>query len=87
MSLTAETISQEGHLSKGAELFRVKLEGCWGPAGTALLRQLLEPFSFHNPHISCNRNEYRKQGSVGMPIIGGEVKISNPNDAGEGEIL
>ena len=38
------------------------------------------------PLISCNRNECRKQGSVGMPIIGGEVKIANPNDAGEGEI-
>ena len=38
------------------------------------------------PLISCNRNECRKQGSVGMPIIGGEVKIDNPNEAGEGEI-
>lgn len=38
------------------------------------------------PLISCNRNECRKQGSVGMPIIGGEVKIANPNEAGEGEI-
>ncbi len=38
------------------------------------------------PLISCNRNEYRRQGSVGMPIIGGEAKIDNPNEAGEGEI-
>ncbi len=38
------------------------------------------------PLISCNRNEYRKQGSVGMPIIGGEVKIANPNEVGDGEI-
>ncbi|MBQ2737081.1 MAG: AMP-binding protein, partial [Clostridia bacterium] len=38
------------------------------------------------PLISCNRNEYRRQGSVGMPIIGGVVKIDNPNEAGEGEI-
>ena len=38
------------------------------------------------PLISANRNEYRKQGSVGMPIIGGHVKIDKPNDAGEGEI-
>ena len=38
------------------------------------------------PLISCNRNECRKQGSVGMPIIGGEVRIANPNEAGEGEI-
>jgi long-chain acyl-CoA synthetase len=38
------------------------------------------------PLISCNRNECRKQGSVGMPIIGGHVKIDNPNEAGEGEI-
>ncbi|MBQ8290662.1 MAG: AMP-binding protein [Clostridia bacterium] len=38
------------------------------------------------PLISCNRNEYRRQGSVGMPIIGGVVKIDNTNEAGEGEI-
>ena len=38
------------------------------------------------PLISCNRNECRMQGSVGMPIIGGQVKIANPNEAGEGEI-
>ena len=38
------------------------------------------------PLISCNRNEYRKQGSVGLPIIGGKVKIDNPDEHGEGEI-
>ena len=38
------------------------------------------------PLISCNRNQCRKKGSVGMPIIGGEVKIHEPNEAGEGEI-
>ena len=38
------------------------------------------------PLISCNRNECRKSGSVGMPIIGGHVKIADPNEAGEGEI-
>jgi long-chain acyl-CoA synthetase len=38
------------------------------------------------PLISCNRNEYRKQGSVGLPIIGGKVKIDNPDENGEGEI-
>ena len=38
------------------------------------------------PLISCNRNECRKKGSVGLPIIGGEVKIDNPNENGEGEI-
>jgi long-chain acyl-CoA synthetase len=38
------------------------------------------------PLISCNRNEYRKQGSVGLPIIGGHVKILNPDENGEGEI-
>ncbi len=38
------------------------------------------------PLISCNRNECRKNGSVGMPIIGGKVKIDNPNELGEGEI-
>ncbi len=38
------------------------------------------------PLISCNRNEYRKNGSVGLPIIGGHVKILEPNENGEGEI-
>lgn len=51
VSLTAETISEEGHLTKGAELCREKLEGCWGPVGTALLRQLLESFFPFITHI------------------------------------
>jgi len=38
------------------------------------------------PLISCNRNECRKNGSVGLPIIGGHVKIDAPNEKGEGEI-
>ena len=38
------------------------------------------------PLISCNRNEYRKKGSVGTPIIGEKVKIANPDENGEGEI-
>ena len=38
------------------------------------------------PLISCNRNEYRKTGSVGLPIIGGHVRILNPDENGEGEI-
>ncbi len=38
------------------------------------------------PLISCNRNEYRKKGSVGLPIIGGHVKILDPDENGEGEI-
>ena len=38
------------------------------------------------PLISCNRNEYRKSGSVGVPIIGEKVKIADPNENGEGEI-
>ncbi|MBQ7381216.1 MAG: AMP-binding protein [Clostridia bacterium] len=38
------------------------------------------------PLISCNRNEYRKTGSVGLPIVGGEVKIIDPDENGEGEI-
>ena len=39
------------------------------------------------PLISCNRNEYRKAGSVGMPIIGGHVKIIGADEeTGEGEI-
>ncbi len=39
-----------------------------------------------SPLISCNRNHYRKQGSVGVPVIGELVKIDNPNEDGEGEI-
>ncbi len=39
-----------------------------------------------SPLISCNRNEYRKVGSVGLPIIGGHVYILDPNEDGEGEI-
>lgn len=38
------------------------------------------------PLISCNRNEYRKSGSVGTPIIGEKVKIADPDENGEGEI-
>lgn len=38
------------------------------------------------PLISANRNEYRKRGSVGLPIIGGTVKIADPDENGEGEI-
>lgn len=38
------------------------------------------------PLISCNRNEYRKKGSVGLPIIGGHVRIIDPDENGEGEI-
>ncbi len=38
------------------------------------------------PLISCNRNNYRKAGSVGRPIIGEEVKIADPDENGEGEI-
>ncbi|MGM9631532.1 MAG: AMP-dependent synthetase/ligase [Eubacteriales bacterium] len=39
-----------------------------------------------SPLISCNRNEYRKKGSVGIPIIGEQVKIKDPDENGEGEI-
>ncbi len=38
------------------------------------------------PLISCNRNECRKTGSVGLPIIGGHVHIHEPDANGEGEI-
>ena len=38
------------------------------------------------PLISCNRNRYQKKGSVGVPIIGEEVKIADPDENGEGEI-
>jgi long-chain acyl-CoA synthetase len=39
-----------------------------------------------SPLISCNRNEWQKNGSVGTPIIGEEVKIDDPDENGEGEI-
>ena len=38
------------------------------------------------PLISCNRNNYRKAGSVGRPIMEELVKIDAPNENGEGEI-
>lgn len=38
------------------------------------------------PLISCNRNKLQKNGSVGIPIIGEEVKIADPDENGEGEI-
>ncbi len=38
------------------------------------------------PLISCNRNKYQKKGSVGIPIIGEQVKIKDPDENGEGEI-
>ena len=39
-----------------------------------------------SPLISANRNRYRKQGSVGTPILACRVKIDNPDENGEGEI-
>jgi len=38
------------------------------------------------PLISCNRNKLQKKGSVGLPIIGEQVKIKDPDENGEGEI-
>ena len=38
------------------------------------------------PLISCNRNEWQKDGSVGTPILTEKVKIDDPNEDGEGEI-
>ncbi len=38
------------------------------------------------PLVSCNRNKYQKKGSVGVPIIGEEIKIKDPDENGEGEI-
>ena len=39
-----------------------------------------------SPLISANRNEYRKKGSVGTPILACRVKIDVPDENGEGEI-
>lgn len=38
------------------------------------------------PLISCNRNLWQKNGSVGLPLVDGEVKILDPDENGEGEI-
>ena len=38
------------------------------------------------PLISCNRNEYQKKDSVGIPIVDEEVRILDPDENGEGEI-
>ncbi len=38
------------------------------------------------PLVTCNRNKYQKKGSVGIPIIGEQVKVKNPDENGEGEI-
>lgn len=38
------------------------------------------------PLISANRNKYQKKGSVGVPNVGLEVKILDPDENGEGEI-
>lgn len=38
------------------------------------------------PLISCNRNKYQKKGSVGVPILGEDIRIKNPDENGEGEI-
>lgn len=39
-----------------------------------------------SPLVSCNRNKYQKKGSVGIPIIGEQIKIKDPDENGEGEI-
>jgi len=39
-----------------------------------------------SPLVSCNRNKYQKKGSVGIPIVGEEIKIKDPDENGEGEI-
>lgn len=40
-----------------------------------------------SPVVSVNRNKYYKDGSVGTPLHGLEVKIDNATNEGEGEIL
>lgn len=39
-----------------------------------------------SPLVSCNRNKYQKKGSVGIPIVGEQIKIKDPDENGEGEI-
>ncbi|MBE6759252.1 MAG: hypothetical protein E7554_04075 [Ruminococcaceae bacterium] len=38
------------------------------------------------PLISCNRNKLQVNGSVGLPIVGEQVKIIHQDENGEGEI-
>ncbi len=40
-----------------------------------------------SPIVSTDRNDERKFGSVGLPIPGTEVRVDNPNEEGEGELL
>ncbi len=40
-----------------------------------------------SPLIGVNRNKFNRVGSIGLPIPSMEVKIDQPNEAGEGEIL
>ncbi len=40
-----------------------------------------------SPIVATNRNEEIKFGSVGVAIPGTEVKVDNPNEEGEGELL
>ncbi|HBL84120.1 MAG: hypothetical protein A2Y17_12710 [Clostridiales bacterium GWF2_38_85] len=40
-----------------------------------------------SPIVAVNRNEYHREGAVGLPIPCNRVKIKNPNEYGEGEIL
>jgi long-chain acyl-CoA synthetase len=39
------------------------------------------------PLVAANRNKQTKNGSVGMPVPINEVKINEPDENGEGEIL
>ena len=40
-----------------------------------------------SPIVSINRNKYYRFGSVGVPIFESQVKIINPDENGEGEIV
>lgn len=40
-----------------------------------------------SPVISCENDKYRSPGSVGFPLFCEEVKIDNPDENGNGEIL
>jgi len=40
-----------------------------------------------SPIVAINRNKYYRFGSVGVPIFESQVKIINPDENGEGEIL
>ncbi len=60
-------------LIKDFDAFGIELFNCYG-------------ITECSPGISINRNDYNVPGSVGVLLPSMDIKIENPNEAGEGEI-